>query len=102
MEQRIAKGLEILRENKTSSEYYELSTESIIRQIELWDKSYCVEVAEAGKDFVRLCFYNLTISLEEFHWEASKFCPQLVMQNDWYNGVQQLEDNVVCICFKWS
>lgn len=102
MEQGTVKGLELLIKNRTASAYYELSTEHIIRQIKLWNESYGAYVAEAGKDFVRLCFCNLTISLGEFYWEASKFCPQLVMENDWNNKVQQLEDNVVSICFQWS
>jgi hypothetical protein len=85
-----------------SSKYYEITTTEVRKCIEQWNQKYGVEILGAGSDWVELRFLNLYRELKEFQWEATRFCPQLVLPKDFTNACIVKEDNQVEILFSWK
>ena len=71
---------DILRVASTDGINYGLQTEDIVRELQIWDQEYGIDIWQAETDTVQLRLRTTPKNLHEFAARVYKFCPDIVDQ----------------------
>lgn len=71
---------DILRIAASDAVNFNKETEDLIRQIQLWDKAYGIDIFQAETDTIQFRFIKIPADLKKFAEEAYEFCPDIVDQ----------------------
>lgn len=72
-----AKYLDLYR-HYTNGMNYDLSTESIVKRLQRWDKEYGIHILDVASDRFTLQFERLPADLDKLAREIARFCPDVV------------------------
>ncbi len=70
-----------LRAKHTNGINYDLDTEAVIAQLQIWDHQYGIELSDINHDQVVVTFQQLPDNIEALAHDIYAFCPDIIDQH---------------------